>query len=692
MMRNIIILLALSLSSAAQIYKPISFPEKVDKKYVFEPLKEQEKYLKKIRKSIPKKYAESFSVMQTFGKSEKFTSGEVYLSWEAMESYVNGILDSIMPSSLTAKKIRAYIGRNSAINAYCLYDGTMIVNVGLLAEVKSEAALAAVMGHELSHFMKNHHLNRMKKLTKKSKKAGLKEDLNYMGFSQDNELEADEKGFEIAKSANYDLEEAHSNFELFIREEEYFNKRHKSSLANTDSVEISTKAGKFRANTLEKLLSSHPAVKDRKDKLTSYIKTNTQTKKQKFKFSESTFKSLQSQAKQECVYLIFNNNDYQECLERAFTYYLYQPGDLTLMYYIAECTRRLCLLDYKLRKKGFLTEALVNDGFKPGEGILHDLHYLVPNNDLYKKIAATELTTKTPAFETYKDAFAYFTKKLIDKNHQEAYLMRALFENNKGKIRENTDKYLASAKAEHKEYAKNYLDNKLTDVVAANTKEIVMIPRVNFFRHPVFNRKYSLNASHFYYKRSEITGSQMANELSGSFNAGLSEVKSISLPLAATENFNTKYNYENIIKTTILARRDENEGYEVVHYYKELEDEDYIGKTDIFRLSPQTWEFFKSNGINAITLANYSRHVNTAGRKLRVVYLFFGPIGWLCAAGTVVQYKKLSMLSYDARLGALYYDYNIKAYRLSSRNAKKMFKKLREDKAEFIKDYNSRFN
>ena len=167
---NVAVFLVLVNTVFCQVYQPIIFPEKVDKKYVFNPLKEQEKYMKKVKKSIPGKYLEQYTFNQTFGKSELFTNGDIYLSWPAMETYVNQILDSIIPGSLTSKKIRAYIGRSSSINAFCLYDGTMIVNVGLLAEVKSEAALACIMGHELGHFIKNHHLNDFKKKIKNANK------------------------------------------------------------------------------------------------------------------------------------------------------------------------------------------------------------------------------------------------------------------------------------------------------------------------------------------------------------------------------------------------------------------------------------------------------------------------------------------------------------------------------------------
>lgn len=680
----------------SQIYQPITFPEKVDNKYIVEPLKEQEKYFKKLQKSIPKKKLESFTVSQTFGKANLFTNGDIYFNWPAMENYVNQILDSIIPSTLASKKIHAYIGRNSAINAYCLYDGTMIVNVGLLAEVKNEAALASIMGHELGHFMKNHILNRFKnslKKPKKLKKNELAETINAMGFSQKNELESDQLGFGIAKSANYDLEEAMSNFEIFIREEEYYKKRNSSSLVNTDSVTVDTKAGKFKANTLEKLLSTHPDMKDRKEKLLAYIASNPQTKKSKFKIDADYFSALQSQARLESINLIFNSNDYEECLERSFLYYLNNPKEISYSYYIAESTRRLCLLDYRLRKKGFLAERLTNDGFNEGQGILHDLKFLVPNEEKFKAIKASDLVGKIP-FETYKDAFAYFTKNLIDKKYDEAYLMRALFENNKAKIDDNVSKYLASANPKHREYAENYRNNNLSAKIAGYQGEIVMVPKVHFFRNDVFNEKYIYGNVSYYYKKSEILGSEMSYEFANALKTDLPDVEAISMPHAAKENFNTKYSYETTINRTLLARRDENEGFEVVHYYKNLIDEDYVGKIDIFRLDPDTWEFFNTNKIGSITQANYTRHVNLGGRKIRNILLImaipFAGLTALFAIGVATNYKMLTMYSYDARMGSLYYDYKIQARKINAKKAVKMFEKMKQSKTEFINDYNER--
>ncbi len=373
-----------------------------------------------------------------------FKQGEIYLNWKPMEDYVHQMLDSILPQNLQNKKITSYIKRSSELNAYCLYDGSMIVNVGLIAEVKSEAALAVIMGHELGHYIKNHvvndYVNKMKDRNKGNGANELELAIKRRGYSQQNELEADEQGYIIARNAGYDVSEALSNFEIFIREKEYYKKRYSSTLVNDDTITIKTKDNKlYTANTLEKLLSTHPDEKERKDKLSSFIKANTLPKKIKFKINATLFAALQKEARLESIGLLFSTHDYKECLERSFMFHLYDPDEITYQYYVAECIRRICLFDYTLKKKGFLTEKLTNDGFKDGEGILHDLKYLIPNQKKYSMIKSSELLDNSVyEFETYRDAFYYFCKKLLAKDNPEAYLMTALFENNKEKDKRKT--------------------------------------------------------------------------------------------------------------------------------------------------------------------------------------------------------------------------------------------------------------
>ena len=683
------------LALKSQIYQPILFPEKVDKKYILDPIADEAKYRKKVGKKIPGKHLKPYTYSCAFGKSEMFKDGKIYLAWPGLENYLNQLLDSIIPGNLKNKKIRVFIGRSSEINAFCLYDGTMIVNAGLIAEVKNEAALVAVMGHELAHFAKNHvlneYVNSFKKKKKDKKMDALELAIKRRGYSQQLELEADEVGFAITKDAGYDVSQANTNFELFIREMEYTKKRTGSELVNEDSVKLETKAGTYNANTLEKLLRTHPDEKERQEKLAAYIKANPGIKKKTNKIDEDYFMALQKQARLESISLIFGEHNYTECLERAFRFYLFEPNDITYAYYIAESIRRICLMDYTLRKKGFLAEKILSDSFKEGQGILHDLKFLIPNEEQYARIKATEFTnpSKVP-FETYKEAFYYFDEKLIKKDFSEAHLMAALFENNKGKRQKSIDKYMAHPKALRKDFARNYLDNTLNTKINVNPGEIVMIPQVNYYSHSRYNKYGAYGRTRYNYGKSEIVGGELAKDISNAFNSSLPNTKSIALPQASIDNFNTKEKYEEMITSAFLAQREENEGYNVTHYYKELEDEDYIGKVDIFRLNPEIWDFFISNKISSISFAKYTRHISEIDKILRRPALYLGiptlGLSWLFLPLRVAHLKKLEVYTYDSKAEEGLAFSEIKYYKLTPKKAVKMYKHTRKDRTQYIKE------
>jgi hypothetical protein len=54
--------------------------------------------------------------------------------------------------------LRIYIVRNPEFNAAMFPNGMMVVHTGLLARVRNEAQLAAVLGHESGHYLRLHSL------------------------------------------------------------------------------------------------------------------------------------------------------------------------------------------------------------------------------------------------------------------------------------------------------------------------------------------------------------------------------------------------------------------------------------------------------------------------------------------------------------------------------------------------------
>jgi hypothetical protein len=268
--------------------------------------------------------------------------------------------------------------------------------------------------------------------------------------------------------------------------------------------------------------------------------------------------------------------------------------------------------------------------------------------------------------------------------------MAALFENNKAKQKTNIDKYLAHSKSLRKEYAKNYVNNTLTTNITKNSGEIIMIPQVDYYSHTKYTKTASYGRVRYNYGKSEMVGGQLATDINIAFNSRLPNTKSISLPQASTENFNTKEKYEEMIIASSLAQREENEGYEVTHYYKELEDEEYIGKVDIFRLNPEVWDFFNKEKIHSITYARYTRHYSEMDGIFRRPGLYLGipTLGftWLFLPLRIANSKRLDVYSYDSHAGESLTFSKIKGYWLTPKKAIKMFKKLRKEKEEYIQE------
>jgi beta-barrel assembly-enhancing protease len=112
------------------------------------------------------------------------------------------------------------------INAFSTPGGYVFVTRGLLVRMKSEAELAGVLAHEVSHVVKKHHLNAMRKSTTaqagtdlfsdlaaqqgqryqaaKNRLVGGMKEVMLRGLDRDDELEADRMGVVLASRSGYD--------------------------------------------------------------------------------------------------------------------------------------------------------------------------------------------------------------------------------------------------------------------------------------------------------------------------------------------------------------------------------------------------------------------------------------------------------------------------------------------------------
>jgi Zn-dependent protease with chaperone function len=117
--------------------------------------------------------------------------------------------------------VRVYPVRTPFFNASMAPNGMMQIWSGLLLRVDNEAQLAAVIGHEIGHYMQRHTLDRLRDAKARSAFGmfmgmfGLVGLIGQMaalagafGFSRDQEREADQIGLQLMRQAGYDTREA----------------------------------------------------------------------------------------------------------------------------------------------------------------------------------------------------------------------------------------------------------------------------------------------------------------------------------------------------------------------------------------------------------------------------------------------------------------------------------------------------
>lgn len=139
--------------------------------------------------------------------------------------------------------IRVYVLRNPVFNATAAPNGMLQVWSGLLLRTQNEAQLAAVLGHELGHYLQRHSLQRLRDAEAKTGfgaflsvgfgAAGSLASLGLIatvyGFTRDQEREADAIGFELMTKAGYRPMECARMWDGIVTEEKADKDRDKPS-------------------------------------------------------------------------------------------------------------------------------------------------------------------------------------------------------------------------------------------------------------------------------------------------------------------------------------------------------------------------------------------------------------------------------------------------------------------------------
>ena len=162
--------------------------------------------------------------------------------------------------------VRVYLMRTPYFNANMAPNGMMRVWSGLMLRCDNEAQLAAVLGHEVGHYMQRHSVERLRAQKSHAATATVMSMFgivgaigqlgvlaNLTGYSRDHEREADRIGVVLMRNAGYDPAEASKIWQNLLLET-----KARTGSGSPDPLFASHPAPEERMETLAKLAKENP--------------------------------------------------------------------------------------------------------------------------------------------------------------------------------------------------------------------------------------------------------------------------------------------------------------------------------------------------------------------------------------------------------------------------------------------------
>jgi Zn-dependent protease with chaperone function len=300
-----------------------------------------------------------------------------------LNNYLNKIYKEIASknSVIDTSKIRLLISRDSDVNAASYGEGTLVVNLGLIAYAKNESQVAFVLCHEIAHFMLNHFETKVKQylntvyskdFKKKVKQIQSSEysqtqeaaklvksiSLESSHGSRSNEKQADSLGAIFMSRTQYDTREIISCLK-FLDSSDYRHIHQNLTLEKTfhssnytfdsewlvpNNEGVATKQAETEEEKkAEDSLRTHPECEKRISYLQLSPKPNTKVNIQK---TEDVQKAIRI-ARYECIQSQFDFDDIGDCLFETLILLKSNPTDIYLHTMVGKCFNKI----YKAQKE-----------------------------------------------------------------------------------------------------------------------------------------------------------------------------------------------------------------------------------------------------------------------------------------------------------------------------------------------------
>lgn len=278
---------------------------------------------------------------------------------DEMSNYISEVADHLLRNDSDLRsQLRFYIIKSNASNAFSTDQGIVFVTTGLLSQLTSEAQIAYVLAHEISHYTEKHVVETFDYKTKGYRQSDRIASLSQ--YSKDKEFEADKLGVKLYNAAGYSEEEIISTFDVLMYSYLPFDEVvFPISYFNKDGFYIPNTlfpSKKYEIKAIEDYddsNSSHPNIKKRKEAAEIEIGTYSNWTDVTQRLGEERFKEIRNIARFESVRNDIIDNQYGNALYSIFILEKDFPNSMYLKRMKAQTWMNLML--YKAENKSSQT-------------------------------------------------------------------------------------------------------------------------------------------------------------------------------------------------------------------------------------------------------------------------------------------------------------------------------------------------
>jgi hypothetical protein len=241
-----------------------------------------------------------------------------------MNQYLDNIKEKLLVNyPQLQQEVHVYILQTSIVNAFSLPNGTILVTMGLLAQVTNEAELAFVLAHEIAHYSEHHTRDYN---TKGKNNDPMSRYMRYHQFSREQEFAADRVGLlTFYKDSPYSYDILDGLFDVLLYSDLPFDEvPFQRSEVETDFYRfpdnyfLKTVANiPDRSNMIDTLLT-HPNIEKRRTVANGLVNNLPNTGRQKFIQPEEQFSRLRNVARLACIEQFLVNHDYDKAIYNIY--------------------------------------------------------------------------------------------------------------------------------------------------------------------------------------------------------------------------------------------------------------------------------------------------------------------------------------------------------------------------------------